>query len=102
MMKKLLLASALIATSFTAQAANFESGQAVYDAHCKGCHEKGLVQAPVSHDSEKWAAINEQGMETLLTTVKSGKGAMPPKATCVTCDDEDYTAAIEYMSAPAE
>jgi cytochrome c5 len=33
----------------------------------------------------------------MLATAKKGKGAMPPKGTCMGCSDADLKAAIEYM-----
>jgi cytochrome c5 len=41
-------------------------------------------------------------MEALLTTVKNGLNAMPPRGMCFDCSDEEYQALITYMSTAAE
>ena len=43
-----------------------------------------------------------KGMEVLVASVNNGLNAMPPKGMCFDCTDDDYTALIEYMAAPAQ
>jgi cytochrome c5 len=42
-----------------------------------------------------------KGMPALVASVKKGLNAMPPTGMCSTCTDEEYTALIEFMAAPA-
>lgn len=72
-------------------------GAAVYARACVICHDSGAAGAPKISDPAAWAPRIEQGMEQLLHTAINGKGAMPPRGTCVDCTDEDLKAAIQYM-----
>ena len=36
-------------------------------------------------------------METLISSTINGIGVMPAKGTCMSCSDEELTAAVEYM-----
>lgn len=72
-------------------------GQAVYDKHCKACHDIGLAGAPKPGDSAAWQPRIAKGVDALLTTVKTGQGAMPPKGTCNDCDDVALTDAIQIF-----
>ena len=75
-----------------------QDGKAVYDKACHICHSMGVAGAPKLQNKADWAPRLAQGMETLVVTVKKGKGAMPPGGMCTDCSDADYKAAIEYMS----
>ncbi|MBV7316405.1 cytochrome c5 family protein [Shewanella sp. NIFS-20-20] len=75
-----------------------QDGEAVYNKACQVCHSMGVAGAPKSHDVAAWEPRLAQGMDTLIATVKTGKGAMPPGGMCTDCTDEDYKNAIEYMS----
>lgn len=72
-------------------------GQAVFEKHCKACHDIGLAGAPKTGDAAAWQPRIAKGMDVMLATVKSGKGAMPAKGTCVSCDDAGLTGAIQVM-----
>lgn len=83
----------LCSLSFTAQA----DGQAIYNKHCKGCHVAGVGGAPKPDDTAAWQARAAQGVDAMLQTVLKGKGAMPPKGTCMSCSDDELKAAIEVL-----
>ncbi|MGH1461773.1 MAG: c-type cytochrome [Neptuniibacter sp.] len=72
-------------------------GQAVYDKHCKGCHVAGVGGAPKPGDAAAWDARKAKGVDAMVQTVVTGKGAMPPKGTCATCDDASLKAAVEVL-----
>ncbi|MGH1431528.1 MAG: c-type cytochrome [Neptuniibacter sp.] len=74
-------------------------GQAVYDKHCKGCHVAGVGNAPKPGDAAAWEARKAAGVDAMVQTVVTGKGAMPPKGTCATCDDASLKAAVEVLLA---
>ncbi|QEP44585.1 cytochrome c5 family protein [Ectothiorhodospiraceae bacterium BW-2] len=80
-----------------APAGGARSGEAIYQASCFACHATGAAGAPLLGNVEAWAPRIALGMEALLATAISGKGAMPPRGTCGTCSDDDLMAAIEYM-----
>lgn len=73
-----------------------EAGAELYEAHCKLCHEKGLLNAPKFGDATDWAPRIAQGKETLYKHSVEGFKAMPPQAdNGVTV--EQVHAAVDYM-----
>ncbi len=58
----------------------------------------GVAGAPKVHDADAWKPRLAQGIDTLIATVKTGKGAMPPGGMCTDCTDEDIKKAIGFMS----
>lgn len=90
-----MAAAVLAAASMGVQA----DGQAVYDKHCKGCHVAGVGNAPKPGDAAAWDARKAAGVDAMVQTVITGKGAMPPKGTCATCDDASLKAAVEVLLA---
>ena len=98
-MKKLLIAVALMATSWLAAAAD----QAVVDRYnkaCTFCHAAGVSGAPKAFVAEDWKPRLAKGTDKLLASVKNGLNAMPPRGMCTDCSDADYKALIQYMSTP--
>lgn len=69
----------------------------VYTQSCAACHATGAAGAPKFGDAESWGPRIAKGMDELMHTVLNGKGAMPPRGTCMACSDEDLRAAVEYM-----
>ena len=92
---KCVVAMLMVAASWSAQA----DGQAIYDKHCKGCHVAGVGNAPKPGDAAAWAPRIEKGVDGMLAVVVTGKGAMPPKGTCMSCDEATLKAAIEVLIA---
>ena len=88
-----LIASMLLAVSGSVLA----DGQKTYDTTCKVCHAAGVANAPKLGDKEAWAPRIATGIDAMLAVAIKGKGAMPPKGTCMSCSDADLKAAIEYM-----
>ena len=93
-----LLAMATVAALTLSAGISAQEGKTVYDKACHVCHSTGVAGAPKTHDSAAWAPRLKQGIDTLIATVKTGKGAMPPGGMCTDCTDEDYKNAIEFMS----
>ena len=75
---------------------------AKYQASCSACHSSGAAGAPKTHDVAAWQPRLEKGMPALILSVKNGLGAMPPTGLCAGCTDEEYTAMITFMAAPAD
>lgn len=90
-----ILAAVLAFATFGVQA----DGQAVYDKHCKGCHVAGVGNAPKPGDKAAWEPRIATGVDAMVATVKAGKGSMPPKGTCMSCDDATLKAAVEVLIA---
>lgn len=72
-------------------------GGAIYNKVCAPCHDSGAAGAPKPGDKAAWEPRMTWGVDGLLQTAIDGKGAMPPRGTCLDCSDDDLTAAIEYM-----
>jgi cytochrome c5 len=77
--------------------ADLAAGEELYNRACVACHATGVAGAPKLGDQSAWAPRVSQGMDALLSTAVNGRGAMPPRGTCMDCSDEDLKAAIAYM-----
>ncbi len=95
-MKKFISIVALSVVAFSAQAER--SGDEIYSKSCTFCHATGVAGAPKKGDTAAWEARLANGVDTAIASIKSGKGAMPPKGMCNDCSDAEYKIAIEYMS----
>jgi len=94
-MKKLV---SLVLLSLVAFSVNAErSGEEVYAKSCTICHAAGIAGAPKIGDSAAWETRLAGGLDAAIATIKTGKGAMPPKGMCNDCSDAEYTNAINYM-----
>ncbi|MTI14950.1 cytochrome c5 family protein [Sansalvadorimonas verongulae] len=83
----------------TAQAGMAQKApEQIYQTSCKICHDTGVANAPRKGNAEDWKPRLSKGMDTLVTNIKNGMGAMPPKGMCMDCSDNDYIAVIRYMS----
>lgn len=80
----------------------YADSQAVYETHCKACHQAGLGGAPKPGDKAAWGPRIAKGVDVMLATVKSGKGAMPKQGTCVSCDDEALKSVIQIFIGQAK
>jgi len=89
----LAIAAALFAAAGIASA----DGKQIYDTKCFMCHKAGVANAPKLGDKAAWEPRIATGMDAMLAVAIKGKGAMPPKGTCMECSDDDLTAAIQYM-----
>jgi len=94
-MKKTIGLAASLLFAMTAQGFDVE---AKYNQSCMACHAVGVAGAPKAFDAAAWAPRLATGMDTLVTSVTQGKGAMPPKGLCMDCSAEQYKALINYMS----
>lgn len=92
---RILLSTALLLAAGTAMA----DGKQIYDTRCVACHNTSstIPNVPKLGDKAAWAPRIASGVDAMLTIVKTGKGAMPPKGTCPTCSDDELKSAIEYM-----
>ncbi|GAA0683599.1 c-type cytochrome [Marinobacterium maritimum] len=98
-MRSVLAVAALVALPLSAQAMTADE---VVQKHCVACHQAGLGGAPKLEDKAAWAPRIGKGVDAMTQTVLSGKGAMPPKGTCGTCDEAALKAAVESMTAPLQ
>ena len=74
-------------------------GQQIVQSACFGCHGTGAAGAPII-GKPIWKELSAaKGVDGLLKSAISGKGAMPPKGMCMDCSDDEIKAAVEYMIA---
>lgn len=70
---------------------------AVYERACMNCHEAPGSGAPLRGDRSAWASREAAGTAALVTSVRQGKGAMPPMGWCPECNDEDFAMLISHL-----
>ena len=75
-----------------------QSGEQVYQAVCKTCHEAGLAGAPKFGDKAVWAPRIKSGADALFTSAIKGKNAMPPKGGNADLADVEVQRAVVYMA----
>ncbi|HHH44551.1 MAG TPA: cytochrome c5 family protein [Gammaproteobacteria bacterium] len=91
------IASLITVTALLTVAGTASADKAIYDSKCSACHATGVAGAPKFGDKEAWAPRIATGMDTLLAVATKGKGAMPPKGTCMDCTEEQLKSTIQYM-----
>jgi len=96
MFKTALMATVVTMTLTTT--ANAADGKEIVEKACTGCHAVGVANAPKIGDKAAWDSRKTKGIDILLASVKNGLNAMPPGGMCNDCSDDDYKAAIAYMS----
>jgi cytochrome c5 len=77
-------------------------GEAGYKKSCFACHDTAVAGSPKLGDKTAWKPRLDQGMDTLVASVKKGKTAMPPMGTCASCTDEDFKNIIGYMASKSQ
>lgn len=70
----------------------------LYTQSCFSCHGTGAGGAPRTGNVSEWQPRMAKGMDTLLDHTINGFNGMPPLGMCMDCDEEQFTALIEFMS----
>lgn len=65
---------------------------------CALCHIDGNGGAPRVGDAEAWQPRLAQGKDALLTHTIEGFNNMPPLGYCMSCEREDFSVLIDFMS----
>lgn len=78
-----------------------KSGEAIYKETCQTCHATGIANAPKLDDKAAWEPRVASGLDGLLKTSISGKGAMPPKGGNMALSDEEMKRVVLYMAKQA-
>ena len=74
-----------------------KSGEDVYKVQCTACHAAGVAGAPKLGDVAAWAPRIATGLETLITSVMKGKGAMGAQGGG-DFEDLEIARAVVYMA----
>jgi len=93
--KLLLCLFALVSSSFA------DSGKAIYEKNCVGCHGNGVAGAPKTGDKLAWKDRAAGGLDYLVKSAIEGKqgygGSMPPRGGNEKLSDHDVKIAVQYM-----
>ena len=78
------------------------TGEQVYQAVCKTCHEGGLAGAPKFADKTAWAAPIKQGFNVLtqhaINGLQQNGKVMPPKGGNADLTDTEVARAVAFMA----
>jgi cytochrome c5 len=78
-----------------------KTGEQVYQAVCKTCHEGGLAGAPKFGDKAAWAPHIKEGFDALVKNaingIQEGTKVMPPKGGNPDLTDTEIARAVAYM-----
>ena len=72
-------------------------GEEVYNAQCVACHSTGAAGAPKLKDEAAWGPRNKQGLDTLVHSALTGKGAMAAQGGG-DFNDVEIARAVVYMA----
>jgi cytochrome c5 len=79
-----------------------KTGEQVFQAVCKTCHESGIAGAPKFGDKAAWAAPIKEGYDVLIQHAINGlqeKGkVMPPRGGNPDLSDTEIARAVAYMA----
>jgi cytochrome c5 len=81
-----------------AAAPGARTGEAIVKAVCAACHQAGVANAPRIGDQKAWAPAIQQGLQSMVSSVIKGKGAMPPRAGDATLTDQEIARAVVHMA----
>lgn len=82
--------AALLASSAT-------NGEAAYNEYCAGCHETGMLGAPVAGDAVDWGTRSRLWDAVLLDHAITGYLEMPARGGRTDLPDVVVKSAAEYM-----
>ena len=68
-------------------------------ASCALCHVDGNAFAPRVGNAEEWLPRLAKGGDVLLANTIEGVNAMPPLGYCMACEQDDFAAMIDFMTA---
>lgn len=73
------------------------SGEDVFKAQCSACHATGAAGAPKFEDAAAWAPRIKTGLDALVHSALTGKGAMAPQGGG-DFDDTEIARGVVYMA----
>ena len=83
-------------------AAGARSAADIVKNTCAACHQTGAANAPKLGDAAAWAPRIKAGVNTMVQSVITGKGAMPPKAGNPSLSEGEIRAAVEFMTSQSK
>lgn len=73
------------------------NGESAYNEYCAGCHETGMLNAPVAGDALDWGARSRLWDAVLLDHAITGYLEMPARGGRMDLPDDVVKSAAEYM-----
>ena len=73
------------------------TGESAYLEYCAGCHETGMLGAPVVGEPDSWSGRSTLWQAVLMEHAKEGYYDMPARGSRPDLSDEAVNAAVEYM-----
>jgi cytochrome c5 len=73
------------------------NGETAYNEHCAGCHETGMLGAPIAGDAADWGERSNLWDAVLLDHAITGYFEMPAKGGRNDIPDDVVRSAAEYM-----
>jgi cytochrome c5 len=73
------------------------NGEAAYNDYCSGCHETGMLGAPIAGDASQWADRSQLWDAVLLDHAITGYLEMPARGGRMDLPEAVVKAAAEYM-----
>ncbi|MGI9238356.1 MAG: c-type cytochrome [Woeseiaceae bacterium] len=73
------------------------NGEAAYNEYCAGCHETGMMGAPVAGDAAEWGTRSRLWDAVLLDHAITGYLEMPARGGRMDLPDDVVKSAAEYM-----
>lgn len=77
--------------------ADARNGERHYSEYCAGCHETGMLGAPVAGNPQDWTARSQLWDAVLFDHAITGYLEMPAKGGRMDLPDDVVKAAAEYM-----
>jgi cytochrome c5 len=91
---------AVATKAVVAEALAPDAGEKRYKQTCALCHEPNVAKSmgsPAFRNAADWKPRMAVGIDGMLKIAITGKGAMPPRGTCMQCSDEELKMTIQYM-----
>ena len=92
-----VIATEAISESGLSESASVDDVMNKWARSCALCHVTGEGGAPRSGFAEDWNPRLVNGKSILLTHTIEGYNNMPPLGYCMSCEEEDFIALIDYM-----
>ena len=74
------------------------TGEQIYGAICKSCHDSGALESPKTGDNGAWAPRIAKGLDALVATATSGIGNMPAKGGGADLTDTEVVRAVAWIA----
>jgi cytochrome c5 len=91
------IATEAIPESRVSESASVDDVMKKWARSCALCHVTGEGGAPRSGFAEDWNLRLVNGKAMLLTHTIEGYNNMPPLGYCMSCEEDDFIALIDYM-----